>query len=41
MKLVFEDDDKEDGMKLENKDKNLNMNVILGLFFINFNWIKY
>nr|XP_034335012.1 receptor-type tyrosine-protein phosphatase zeta-like [Crassostrea gigas] len=27
-KPVFEDDDKEDGMKPENKDKNSNMNVI-------------
>eukprot|EP00105_Crassostrea_gigas_P026401 XP_011447345.2 PREDICTED: receptor-type tyrosine-protein phosphatase gamma [Crassostrea gigas] len=28
VKPVFEDDDKEDGMKPENKDKNSNMNVI-------------
>lgn len=31
VKPVFEDEDKEDGMKPENKDKNSNMNIIPGM----------
>lgn len=33
VKPSFDDEDKEDGMKPENKSKNSNMNVIPGLLF--------
>lgn len=33
VKPIFEDEDKKDGMKPENKNKNSDMNVIPGLLF--------